>query len=109
MARRSAAACAGRGAFDLIDRLAHEGRAPEPSPGPLRGTDGSKVAVHNYEDRGPQEVITHEELFLGHFPTSARHVRGQVEIAGEQVASATSPSGCCRCRRQRLSPRPSAA
>ena len=71
--------------FDLIDRLAQDGRAPAPSPVPLRGTDGSKVAVHNYEDRGLQEVITHEELFLGHFQTSARHVRGQVEIAGEQV------------------------
>lgn len=71
--------------FDMIDRLDISGLAPEPATGPLRGTSDSDVAVHNYEDRAAQEIIPHEELFLGYFPTTPRIPRQHVEIESEAV------------------------
>lgn len=71
--------------FDMLGRLARDGKTPEHASAPLRGTFQSKVAVHNYEDRGPQEIITHEELFLGHFPYVARNLRRHVAVESEQV------------------------
>lgn len=68
--------------FDLIDRLAAE---PETIDHPTRGTSSGKFAVHNYEDRAAQEIITHEELFLAHFPYSPRNLRGHREVQAESV------------------------
>ena len=70
--------------FDMIDRLAAAGLAPEPAPGPTRGTAEADFAVHNYEDRSAHEIITHEALFLGHFSATPRHVRGHRKV-GEAV------------------------
>jgi glutamate synthase (NADPH/NADH) small chain len=39
------------------------------------GTDDAKFAVHNYEDRGANEIISSERLFLSHFNYSPRHLR----------------------------------
>ncbi|HYD68973.1 NAD(P)-binding protein [Azospirillum sp.] len=75
--------------FDLIDRMNVAGIAPEPftpdQGGGRRGTSEARFAVHNYEDRGKHEVITHEELFLGHFLHTPRNVRSHVEIGAEEV------------------------
>ncbi|WP_029008518.1 NAD(P)-binding protein [Azospirillum halopraeferens] len=74
--------------FDLIDRMKERNVAPEPfvSGGEgHRGTAAARFAVHNYEDRGPHEVVTHEDLFLGHFPYTARNVRRHVEIGPDDV------------------------
>ena len=70
--------------FDMIDRLAAVGLAPEPAPGPTRGTSDSDFAVHNYEDRAAHEIIAHEALFLGHFSTTPRHARRHRPV-GEAV------------------------
>ena len=37
-----------------------------------RGTDRSTYAIHNYEDRSSQEIITTEDMFLGHFEYTPR-------------------------------------
>lgn len=71
--------------FDMIDRMGMSGIAPARAGAPLRGTSDSNIAVHNYEDRGPQEIIPHEELFLGYFPTTPRIQRQHVEIASDAV------------------------
>jgi len=39
------------------------------------GTDHARFAVHNYEDRGANEIISSERLFLSHFNYSPRHLR----------------------------------
>ncbi|NNG14227.1 MAG: 4Fe-4S dicluster domain-containing protein, partial [Gammaproteobacteria bacterium] len=57
----------------------------------LRGTteDGSKsvggFAVHNFEDRSHNEIVDHEELFLGHFEKEARLVRTETVPDAEEV------------------------
>ncbi len=68
--------------FDMIDRLAAAGLAPEPAPGPIRGTADSDFAVHNYEDRAAHEIIPHEALFLGHFATVPRNERTHRSVGG---------------------------
>ena len=40
-----------------------------------RGTDSSTYAIHNYEDRSSQEIISTDEMFLGHFKYEARNLR----------------------------------
>ena len=37
-----------------------------------RGTDTQNYAIHNYEDRSSQEIISADKLFLGHFGYTAR-------------------------------------
>ena len=71
--------------FDMIDRLGQANLAPEPVHGPTRGTCDAKFAVHNYEDRGNQEIATHEGLFLGHFPYVARNLRTHLPIDRDGV------------------------
>ena len=40
-----------------------------------RGTETSSYAVHNYEDRSAQEIISSDKLFLGHFAYTPRVLR----------------------------------
>ena len=37
-----------------------------------RGTDSQTYAIHNYEDRSKQEIISTEDMFLGHFEYTPR-------------------------------------
>lgn len=71
--------------FNLIDRLHGAGLAPEPIHEPIRGTWTSRSAVHNYEDRAAQEIITHEQLFLAHFSSTPRILRRQRTVEGDDV------------------------
>ena len=71
--------------FDLVDRLRQAGFAPEPIHEPIRATATSDFAVHNYEDRAAQEIITHEELFPAHFSYTPRHLRRQRVVEGDAV------------------------
>lgn len=75
--------------FDLSKKLEETKLAPEPfnatAAGDMRGTSEAKYAVHNYEDRGPQEVIKHDALFLGHFQYTPRKLRGEIHISAEEV------------------------
>ncbi|MEI6415439.1 MAG: NAD(P)-binding protein, partial [Pseudomonadota bacterium] len=57
--------------FDLMEKLSEQNLGPDAfnaGKNDLRGTDEAKYAIHNYEDRSFQEIIPHNELFLGHFP-----------------------------------------
>ncbi len=63
--------------FDLMRKYVEKGVALEEIKEPLRGTNTSKGAVHNYDNRSDRYVITHKELFLGHFqytPRNKRHI-----------------------------------
>jgi len=74
--------------FDLLAKLkeAHlEPEAYDVSQGDLRGTAAAKFAVHNYEDRSRQEVVSADELFLGHFSYTPRLLRGEDVPSADEV------------------------
>ncbi len=71
--------------FDMLDILAERGKNPKPATEPLRGTDSADIALHNYEDRGSNEVIPHDDLFLGHFGYTPRNRREEIHIGEDEV------------------------
>ncbi|HET9701119.1 MAG TPA: NAD(P)-binding protein [Burkholderiales bacterium] len=71
--------------FDLVRKLVETNHAPEEIHEPLRGTDSSKGAVHNYEDRSARFIIPHDDLFLGHFAYVARNKRKITHLKPEEV------------------------
>jgi glutamate synthase (NADPH) small chain len=74
--------------FDLLQKLREAGLNPDqfdPAKGDQRGTADAKYAVHNFEDRSAAEIITHEELFLGHFQFTPRVKRKEIHISAEEV------------------------
>lgn len=73
--------------FDLMRKLAEKGQVPGKLSEPLRGTDKSTGAVHNFDNRSDRYIISHKELFLGHFPYTPRHVRNVVTLTAEEALS----------------------
>jgi len=72
--------------WNLLQMLHQSGLDPEPyNKEQVRGTSEAKFAVHNYEDRSAHEIITHEELFLGHFGYTPRKLREEVHIDADKV------------------------
>ena len=75
--------------FDLAEKLQEAGLEPEhfdaSKMGDLRGTSLGDFAVHNYEDRSFQEVIPHDELFLGHFEYHKRNKRREEVPSADEV------------------------
>ena len=72
--------------FNLLDKLRETSLAPEDYPHIQDwGTAQSRYAVHIYEDRAEQEIISHEELFLGHFPFTARNQRLETGVNADEV------------------------
>ena len=69
--------------FDLMRKMAEKGLAAEKATGPAGGTCDSPVAVHNFENRAERQVITHEQLFLGHFPYTPRVKRKVITLTKE--------------------------
>ncbi|MCW9023718.1 MAG: NAD(P)-binding protein [Gammaproteobacteria bacterium] len=64
--------------FDLLQKLNEAGLEPdEYSHESEWGTSEDKWAVHNYEDRSAHEIIPADELFLGHFEFTPRHIRSE--------------------------------
>ena len=67
--------------FNLIEKMQESGLALDPYDAAnfhedeQRGTDKQTYAIHNYEDRSKQEIISHEKLFLGHFEYEPRNLR----------------------------------
>ena len=89
--------------FELMDKLRETGLAPaefhtlpaeevkkaegfvkEIDLG-LRGTSEQNFAIHNYEDRSDNEIIPSNELFLGHFEVTPRHVRKEIHVSADEV------------------------
>ncbi len=71
--------------FDLMRKLVEKGQKITAVTEPLRGTDASTGAIHNFENRSDRYVIPHDELFLGHFPYAARNKRRIVTLSAEQA------------------------
>ena len=71
--------------FSLMDELRRRDLEPAETQGPVRGTAESDFAVHNYEDRSFHEIVSHDELFLGHFPYEARQKRVERHVHADKV------------------------
>ena len=71
--------------WDMERKLMEKGKAPQPATEPLRGTDAANVAVHNYDNRSERYVITHKELFLGHFSYTPRNIRNIITLSKESA------------------------
>ena len=82
--------------FNLLDKLqefdlqpesfeASEANGPRGIDQGLRGTNDDKFAVHNYEDRSYQEIISSDKLFLGHFDHTPRNVREFKNVSTDNV------------------------
>ena len=67
--------------FDLKKKLEEAGLAPKPydpneyKEDAQRGTCAADYAIHNFEDRAEQEIITTDKMFLGHFEYTPRNER----------------------------------
>jgi NADPH-dependent glutamate synthase beta subunit-like oxidoreductase len=72
-------------AFDLKRKLIEKGLVLSEVHEPIRGTDASTAAVHNFENRADRYVIPHEELFLGHFGYTRRHKRKVAMLDARQA------------------------
>lgn len=71
--------------FDLVRKMAESGLALEKATEPMWGTCDSAKAVHNFDNQSGRHVITHEELFLGHFQNTPRLKRAVVTLDRESA------------------------
>lgn len=74
--------------FNLLAKLNETSLAPESFVAKeenLRGTSSANYAVHNYEDRSFNEVISPDALFLGHFGYVARNIREDKPVSADEV------------------------
>jgi Pyruvate/2-oxoacid:ferredoxin oxidoreductase delta subunit len=71
--------------WDIQRKLIEKGQKLSPITEPLRGTDASPGAIHNFENRSDRYVIPHDELFLGHFGYTPRNRRKIVTLSAEQA------------------------
>jgi NADPH-dependent glutamate synthase beta subunit-like oxidoreductase len=72
--------------FSLLDKMKEAGLEPEAyTVGETRGSDAQKFAVHNYEDRSKNEVISSDKLFLGHFEYTLRNLREEDVPTADEV------------------------
>ncbi len=69
--------------FDMVRKMMETGVKLEKWVEPDRGTDRSKAAVHNFDNRSDRHVIPHEELFLGYFPATPRLKRHTITLTEE--------------------------
>jgi Pyruvate/2-oxoacid:ferredoxin oxidoreductase delta subunit len=71
--------------WDIQRKLIEKGMAPTPVTEPLRGTDSSKGAIHNFDNRSDRYVIPHKDLFLGHFGYTGRNRRKVVTLNADEA------------------------
>jgi len=72
--------------FDLLSKLRETDLSPsEYDHQGNWGTDDADYAVHNYEDRSAQEIISSDRLYLGHFNYEERNLRESHGPDSEQV------------------------
>jgi NADPH-dependent glutamate synthase beta subunit-like oxidoreductase len=72
-------------AFDLKRKMVEKGLTLSEVHEPIRGTDTSNVAIHNFDNRSDRYVISSKELFLGHFPYTARNKRTITNLTAEEA------------------------
>lgn len=71
--------------FDLMRKMVEKGLPTDSITAPLRGTDKSVGAIHNYENRSDRYVIPSTELFLGHFQYTPRNRRKVLTLSKEEA------------------------
>ncbi len=71
--------------FDLMRKMMEKGLEVKEVHEPLRGTDKSNMAVHNFDNRSDRYVIPHDKLFLGHFSIVARNKRSVITLNKESA------------------------
>ncbi len=71
--------------FDLMRKMVEKGIKVEESHEPLRGTDKSNIALHNFDNRSDRYIIPHDKLFLGHFSYVPRNQREIVTLDKESA------------------------
>jgi glutamate synthase (NADPH/NADH) small chain len=72
--------------FNLLQKLHEAGLDPANyDHSSAWGTDDEKFAVHNYEDRSKNEIISADMLFLGHFGFTPRHKRQEDVPSADEV------------------------
>lgn len=71
--------------FDLVRKMAETGLPLSRATEPMWGTNASTAAVHNFDDQSGRHIITHEELFLGHFQNTPRNKRTVVTLDRESA------------------------
>jgi NADPH-dependent glutamate synthase beta subunit-like oxidoreductase len=71
--------------FDLMRKMVEKGIKFAPVDGPLHGTDTAVGVVHNYDNRSDRYVISHKELFLGHFTYTSRNKRDIVSLNADEA------------------------
>jgi len=71
--------------FDLTRKMVEKGLKITSIAEPLRGTDASSGAIHNFDNRSDRYVIPHGELFLGHFNYTPRNRRKIVSLNAEEA------------------------
>ena len=71
--------------WDIQRKLVEKGLVVSEVHEPIRGTDSSTGAIHNFDNRSDRYVIPHEELYLGHFQYSARHRRKVVSLTADEA------------------------
>jgi NADPH-dependent glutamate synthase beta subunit-like oxidoreductase/Pyruvate/2-oxoacid:ferredoxin oxidoreductase delta subunit len=71
--------------FDLTRKMLEKGLKISDAHGSIHGTNTSNVGIHNYENRSERYVITHKELFLGHFSYVPRNKRSFITLNKDQA------------------------
>jgi Pyruvate/2-oxoacid:ferredoxin oxidoreductase delta subunit len=77
--------------FNLVEKLTEAGLAVDSysandyHEGEQRGTDRQTYAIHNYEDRSKQEIISTEHMFLAHFEYTPRVLRDTDVPSSDEV------------------------
>lgn len=71
--------------FDLQRKMLERGLSFTEATEAIRGTCDTNVGIHNYDNRSDRYVITHEGLFLGHFPYVARKQRQITTLNREEA------------------------
>jgi NADPH-dependent glutamate synthase beta subunit-like oxidoreductase len=72
-------------AFDLMRKYIERGLEVGEIGEPTWGTDKSKGAIHNYDNRSERYVIPHTELFLGHFGYTPRVKRKFITLTKQSA------------------------
>jgi NADPH-dependent glutamate synthase beta subunit-like oxidoreductase len=82
--------------FDLLNKLietnhapshfdASQANGPRPIDQGLRGTSTGNFAVHNFEDRSEDEIISSDMIFLAHFDNEPRYKREEEVPSSDEV------------------------
>jgi NADPH-dependent glutamate synthase beta subunit-like oxidoreductase len=77
--------------FKLTEKMAEAGLGVESysasnfKEDAQRGTDKQSYAIHNYEDRSQQEIISTDHMFLAHFQYTPRNLRDTDVPSSDEV------------------------